>query len=321
MDTNYIYASDGNGPAVRATITQDRLPTDMDIITDTVLNWPHNGIATSGTPDVDGVIIPGTECVFSYVLSGSIIHIENFQPGYSDLGNTENQIVILKPVTAWSDLIADSIDLKADLDSPALTGTPTAPTQTAGDNSTKIATTAYVGAMAYDNMPIGAGIDYWGATLPSSNWMFAYGQAISRTTYAALFALMGTTFGAGDGSTTFNLPDARGRVIAGKDNMGGTSANRLTGASGGVDGDVLGGTGGTETHTLTVSEIPSHRHEYKANLVHGDGEIVTAEYINAGLGYGTVRRRYADITGYIGGGGAHNNVQPTMVANYIIKVS
>src|SRR5258708_8105207 len=59
-------------------------------------------------------------------------------------------------------------------------------------------------------MPIGAGCDYWGSTVPNGSFKFADGSALSRTTYAALFAIIGTTFGAGDGSTTFNLPDKRG---------------------------------------------------------------------------------------------------------------
>ena len=62
------------------------------------------------------------------------------------------------------------------------------------------------------NVPLAAGLDYWGSTTPNSAFAFPTGQAISRTTYAALFTLIGTTYGAGDGSTTFNLPDKAGRV-------------------------------------------------------------------------------------------------------------
>lgn len=102
---------------------------------------------------------------------------------------------------------------------------------------------------------------YAGSSAPSG-WLFCYGQAISRTTYADLYAVIGTTYGAGNGSSTFNLPDCRGRVVAGKDNMGGTSADRLTniGGFGGVNGDILGATGGAESHALSVAQIPSHNH-------------------------------------------------------------
>lgn len=111
----------------------------------------------------------------------------------------------------------------------------------------------------YVSEVVGAVVDYAGDTAPTG-WLMCYGQAISRTTYADLFTAIGTTHGVGDGSTTFNLPDCRGRVVAGQDDMGGASANRLTGASGGVDGDVLGAAGGAETHTLTTAELAVHSH-------------------------------------------------------------
>lgn len=98
------------------------------------------------------------------------------------------------------------------------------------------------------------------ATCPDES-ILSYGQAISRTTYSDLFAIVGTTYGTGDGSTTFNVPDLRGRTVAGQDDMGGTSANRLTDAvSQSLNGDTLGDTGGEETHTMTSSELVAHTH-------------------------------------------------------------
>jgi microcystin-dependent protein len=86
-------------------------------------------------------------------------------------------------------------------------------------------------------IPLAGGIDYWGATAPNSAFAFPFGQAISRTIYSGLFSLIGTTFGVGDNSTTFNLPDKRGLVSAASDNLGGTSASRISltyGVTGGV---------------------------------------------------------------------------------------
>ena len=107
------------------------------------------------------------------------------------------------------------------------------------------------------NLPVGGSIDYWGTSAPNSSFAFMYGQAISRTTYAALFALFSTTFGTGDGSTTFNIPDLRGRLTAGKDDMGGSAANSLTNAASGITGTTLGASGGAQTVTLFASAIPA----------------------------------------------------------------
>ena len=76
-------------------------------------------------------------------------------------------------------------------------------------------------------VPPGVGLDFFGSSLPAG-WLWADGSAVSRTTYADLFAAIGTAFGAGDGSTTFNLPDKRDRTSVGKGNMGGTDAARMT---------------------------------------------------------------------------------------------
>lgn len=107
------------------------------------------------------------------------------------------------------------------------------------------------------NIPIGAGIDYWGVSAPNSSFAFPYGQAISRATYAALFAIVGTTFGTGDGSTTFNLPDKRGRISVALDTMGGTASGRITSASGGIDGTTIGAAGGGQTYTMQRSDLPN----------------------------------------------------------------
>lgn len=153
---------------------------------------------------------------------------------------------------ATTSFVTTADNLKANLASPTFTGTPAAPTASIGTNTTQLATTAFV---AVQLSPIGMITAYAGSTAPT-NWQLCYGQAISRTTYSSLFAVLGTTYGAGDGSTTFNLPDLRGRTVAGVDNMGGTDAGRLSTAN------TLGTTTGTETVTLTSAQsgVPAHAH-------------------------------------------------------------
>lgn len=108
-------------------------------------------------------------------------------------------------------------------------------------------------------VPISASLPYFGHTAPNSCFALPFGQAVSRITYAALYNLIGTDHGVGDGSTTFNLPDLRGRLIAFWDSMG-APAGRLTFAAAGIDGTTIGGTGGAQTRSLTSTELPAHAH-------------------------------------------------------------
>lgn len=143
------------------------------------------------------------------------------------------------------------------------------------------------------------------------DYLLCYGQAISRATYADLFAVVGTTYGSGDGSTTFNLPDLRGRVPAGLDNMGGSSANRVTDSA----ADSIGGVAGTETHTLTVAELPEHTHDINRAVNTSGGSNWIASVSTATLPAVT---KVADTVA-AGSGNAHANVQPSMFVNYLIK--
>jgi microcystin-dependent protein len=164
-------------------------------------------------------------------------------------------------------------------------------------------------------MPTSTILPYAGISLPGNpgDWLYCdgseYDREITPGVSTPLFAALGLTYGVGNGSTTFNIPDLRGRVIAGQDDMGGSSANRLTGQSGGVDGDGLGNTGGSETHQLTEGELASHNHGYsRASGIGADG--------TGGAGYITLG---SATTSSSGGNQAHNNVQPTIILNYIIK--
>lgn len=126
-------------------------------------------------------------------------------------------------------------------------------------------------------IPIGGVLDYAGSTAPNSSFVLAYGQAISRTTYATLFSLLGTTYGTGDGSNTFNVPDLRGRVVAGKDDMGGSAASRLSSTSISTGGPTtLGGTGGADTKTLVTADLPP----YTPSGTIGTGSLSTGKTTN-----------------------------------------
>lgn len=166
-----------------------------------------------------------------------------------------------------------------------------------------------------------------GSAAPSG-WLLCAGQAVSRTTYAALFTAIGTAYGSGDSSTTFNLPDLRGRVPAGVDNMDGTAANRVTSGGSGITGTTLGASGGAETHTLTTAQMPSHSHTvtdsgHSHSLSNAAGPGGNAGTGVSGYGSPTSGTTASATTGITlqnaGSGNAHNNVQPTLMVNYIIK--
>jgi len=107
--------------------------------------------------------------------------------------------------------------------------------------------------------PVGMVVDFAGTTAPPK-WLLCFGQQVSRTTYALLFAAIGTTFGGGDGVNTFNVPDLRGRATFGQDNMGGTPANRITAGVGNYNGSILGNSGGLQTHQQSTAELAPHTH-------------------------------------------------------------
>jgi microcystin-dependent protein len=198
------------------------------------------------------------------------------------------------------------------------------------DSNALKTTTAQAIADLYSGftMPAGMGPLPWPTDTAPSGWLLCYGQAVSRTTYSDLFSVIGTTFGAGDSSTTFNLPDMRGRTIFGKDNMGGSAASRLTSGVSGVDGTTIGAVGGDQrtqqhTHTATVTD-PGHLHTVNdvssAGAVdgtwfygdRGTGATVTTNSTNSNTTGITVAN--ADY-----GSGNSQNIPPAVVSNWVIK--
>ncbi|MCW5869379.1 MAG: tail fiber protein, partial [Candidatus Eremiobacteraeota bacterium] len=158
------------------------------------------------------------------------------------------------------------------------------------------------------SVPVGMVAPYAGSTAPAG-WLMCYGQLVSTSTYASLHSIIGTAFGSGSG--TFGIPDLRGRVVAGLNNMGGTSSTALNAQAWST---TLGtaGAGGNQVHQLSTSEMPSHAHSTVAYQYFN--AYVAAQALNALQNYS----QGSTTTGYAGGNGSHNNVQPTRVLNYII---
>ncbi len=156
-----------------------------------------------------------------------------------------------------------------------------------------------------------------------AGWLLCDGRAVSRTTYTTLFAALGTTWGAGDGSTTFNLPDLRGRAPIG------------AGTGTGLSARTLGATLGAETVVLSTAELPAHAHGGSTGAAGAKGPEVYGNGTNPGYISGFAPHQW-DTGGFIGndngselvhahpissegGGGAHNNMTPSAVVNFLIK--
>ena len=176
-------------------------------------------------------------------------------------------------------------------------------------------------------------IAMWPSDSIPDGWLLCDGSSLLRATYPDLFAAIGTTFGSADG-THFNVPNLKGRVVVGKDGSQ-------------TEFDAIGETGGAKTHTLTTAEMPSHTHAQDAHTHTQNSHSHTVGPVAWGTGAGGTNRRYETGGGGLigtepyngnsgsttatnqntvatnqntGGGGAHNNLQPYIVLNYIIKM-
>lgn len=190
---------------------------------------------------------------------------------------------------------------------------------------------------------VGAVTQFAGDTAPAG-WLLCQGQAVSRTTYAQLYATIGTKYGTGDGSTTFNLPNLKGRVPVGTD-------------AGQTEFATTGKTGGEKTHTLTSAEMPGHTHTGTTDSVGNHEHVASAVVIvpgtnaangtqwgadrmdshwnninnntpnaldsyGAGTSYSgqTGAHSHTFTSASTGGNGSHNNLQPYLTMNFIIKI-
>lgn len=180
----------------------------------------------------------------------------------------------------------------------------------AAGTSGQVLTTGGTGANPSWTTAIPSGtVNMFAGSSAPTGWLLCDGAAVSRTTYAALFTAISTTWGVGDGSTTFNVPDMRGRTPIG------------VGTGSGLTARSLAGSGGTETHTLTTGEMPSHDHMPAVGEGFWIRDFTTAS-LDVQLTFtapGDHRDGGRAPTAATGGGGAHANMQPWRAINFVIK--
>jgi len=213
-------------------------------------------------------------------------------------------------------------------------------------------------------LPLASIIAYGGAADPAGDyvgWLLCDGRAINRVTYADLFSLVGTTFGVGDGVNTFNIPDLRGRIPVGADNMGGVSASRVTLAGSGIDGTIVGSVGGNQLtqvhghgttdagHVHGITDAGHVHGTTDPGHVHGNGvggtflmgaagvfaispgsnataqpntaSATTSITINSATTGVTINSATTGITINNYGSGSSQNMPPTLVTNWIIRAT
>ena len=184
---------------------------------------------------------------------------------------------------------------------------PTMPTATSTDNSTKGATTAFVQTAVGSIVTTLTGtIQMWPTTSAPSGYLNCDGTAVSRTTYSALYAVVGTTFGVGDGSTTFNLPNYTNRMPYGT----------TIGATGGsADAVVV-----SHTHTATVTDPGHHHGAYVNDGVYGQG-VATNLMSTSGSSFNTTNATTGISVANASAGvsGTNANLPPYLGINFIIK--
>jgi Microcystin-dependent protein len=290
-------------------------------------------------------------------------HNQNFDDVATEITNSvaaDGQTTMTGPLKAASGTAnAPGITFASDPDSglyrigsnnvgAAVNGTKVLDIATTGLGVTgTLAATGAISQNGFALLPVGLGPLPWSGLTAPSGWVLAYGQTLSRTTYAALWTFAqteiaggNTLYGNGDGSTNFTIADMRGRLPAGKDNMGGSAASRLGSGSGFSSGGalptVLGAAAGLETHTNTLAQLPTGITStgtvttQTPNIVTADSQVTT---ISLSTGGATSVKLWAaantvTVVGSINStgtltsnntsGAAHNNVQPTIITNYII---
>jgi microcystin-dependent protein len=192
------------------------------------------------------------------------------------------------------------------------TASPTMPTPTFGDSTTKGATTAFV-QTAISAAGLSGQITMWPTTSAPTGWLLCNGAAVSRTTYSALFAVVGTTFGTGDGSTTFNLPNYQDRMPIGS----GTIASSIGATGGSKDAIVV-----SHNHTATSTDAGHVHLTYygggssgSAGLTAPSGTPIAYGAAYSGTGYASITTTVASA----GASGTNANLPPYLGINFIIK--
>lgn len=252
------------------------------LIFDGALTLTHNATSLICPGAANIVTVAGTiiEVVAETTANWRVVSITHPSLSMAELG-------YLDGVTS---AIQTQLNAKAALASPALTGTPTAPTANVGTSTTQIATTEFVAVAVTSAVPVSTVIAIANAVVPTG-FLECNGVTISRTTYASLFSKIGTTYGVGDGSTTFAIPDLRGEFIRGWDNGRGVDSSRTIGS-------IQQQSFQSHNHAAGVSTSGGHAHPFSKAEGYASG-------MDGWVGQGNPA--YGTTTLWTGGAGEHTH--------------
>jgi microcystin-dependent protein len=320
-------------------------------------NWVSTRLSPSYLTDVQLSIVPATGDVLTYI-DGRWVNSPAAPPALAELSNINFSGLSSGDALTWD----GTKWVNSAIPAPTLNNLEGVNVSNSIVNGQSLFFDGTEWVSGYSGTP--GEIKMFPSSSAPAGWLIADGRAVSRTTYSQLFSVIGTTYGAGDGSTTFNLPDFRGRAPVGFN-------------SGDGDFNSMGQTGGAKTHTLTSNEMPSHTHSQNSHghsgstgggAEHGHNTSVTSAGSHShsaatratstsgvsvtsgtnagrisGLTYATgTTGSQANHTHSIsvstvahghgisvssatasnnntGGGAAHNNLQPYLTLNFIIK--
>jgi len=296
--------------STKYTVTSGSITTDVNL--HGIADGEGSVVGTAKTQTLTNKTMSGASNTFNSIAQSSITNLTSDLALKAPLASpTFTGTVTLPTGTVTSAMIADGSIVNADINSSAaidwtklaISSTVSATEIGYVDGVTSAIQTQINNVIASlsSAVPTGTLSMFAGSTAPTG-YLICDGTAVSRSTYSALFTAIGTTYGAGDASTTFNLPDLRGRAPIG------------VGTGTGLTARTLGATTGTETVTLTEAQMPSHTHSLSPGQIVGTGSGGTNNYAPTGNNPQTG----TSITA-TGGGQAHPNMQPSLAVNFIIK--
>jgi microcystin-dependent protein len=325
---------------------------------DTILNTISSGLgaAGQGTSISNGRVLRWDNVANTF--AAALVDVNSLDDAAVTTSKINNLAVTtgkIANLAVTDDKLASTLDLSAKtITLPGSVGIPSG-TVIESSIANGAVTKVKLGADAVAFLvPTGTVLPYAASSAPTG-YLICNGDAISRSTYADLFNIIGTTYGVGNGSTTFNLPDLRGRVPAGADDIGGSDAGRLD------TSNTLGTGIGNQNHTLLDSQIPAHNHSVSVsgsqNVNSGGHSVDHSHNMNfrisnnvslGGNALGLMQDNWSSLnvskttsgvnadhshnfnvsftsTGNastlgVTGGNPHPNMQPTILLNYIIKV-